>query len=153
MKHQHREAFTVMKYATKDGSYSELIWNSRDGVTPFIIRSPDGREMSHVEWNRDQYAPEWIPEIGSRVFVDATFERCLEWARKWVDRYWDSDPEFRTIYSNEYGNLTKEEITRKHAEIEFSQHGAPPPDLLVVTAGFQEWLKSHRGSRAGGTKV
>lgn len=32
--YQHAEAFCLMQYASKDGSEREIVWNSRDGVTP-----------------------------------------------------------------------------------------------------------------------
>ncbi len=33
----HGEAFQLMRYGEKNGEKEQLIWNSRDDVTPFII--------------------------------------------------------------------------------------------------------------------
>lgn len=48
----------------------EWLWNSRDGVTPFVIPSADGSvRMKHVDFFRDVRAPFHVPPEGSRVFV------------------------------------------------------------------------------------
>jgi hypothetical protein len=91
--HRHAEAFCLMTYRTEDGAEIERIWNSRDGVTPFIVSSRDGREMRHVEWSRDEYLPDRQPQAGERIFVDLTPEIAERHARERVERYWD-DPEY-----------------------------------------------------------
>jgi hypothetical protein len=70
----HNEAFCLMKYATKDGAEVEWIWNSRDGVTPFVVHSRSGQEMSHVQWQFDRRLPNYEPLAGERVFVDMSPE-------------------------------------------------------------------------------
>lgn len=75
--HVHFEAFCLMTYETADGAIMERIWNSRDGVTPFCIRTVDGsEEMQHVRWREDTYAPNHRPEPGDRVFCDMTEPRA-----------------------------------------------------------------------------
>jgi hypothetical protein len=61
-----------MKYASQDGTVVEWIWNSRDGVTPFVVKSRCGKEMTHVQWNFDIRIRSYTPLPGERVFVDAT---------------------------------------------------------------------------------
>lgn len=87
------EGFCLMKYRAEDGSCEEIIWNSRDGVTPFIVASRDGKPMQHVDWEGDRYAPHHIPKVGSRVFVDATMESCIEGRRAFAERHWN-DPKY-----------------------------------------------------------
>lgn len=43
---QHAEAFMLMQYTSKGGTDTKLIWNSRDGVTPFNMHI-DGMEYTH----------------------------------------------------------------------------------------------------------
>ena len=43
---QHREAFMRMRYVSEGGHLVKLIWNSRDGVTPFNI-TVDGINYTH----------------------------------------------------------------------------------------------------------
>lgn len=43
---QHREAFMLMRYVSEGGTDVKLIWNSRDGVTPFQIHI-DGMKYTH----------------------------------------------------------------------------------------------------------
>jgi hypothetical protein len=69
--YNHSEAYCLMVYATEDRSEVETIWNSRDGVTPFCIKSRDGSKfMNHIDWHRDMPDPDFVPPYGSRVFID-----------------------------------------------------------------------------------
>ena len=70
--HTHGEAFMIMWYACKCG-HRERIWNSRDGVTPFGALCPScGGTMSHVDWGRDEYAPDHKPARYQRYWRDGT---------------------------------------------------------------------------------
>lgn len=81
------EGFCLMLYRNEDTNYEEWIWNSRDGVTPFIIPdAKDGGEMKHVEWFRDVVAPFFVPSVGSRVFIDLTDTRSRILATRAADR-------------------------------------------------------------------
>jgi hypothetical protein len=91
--YQHAEAFCLMKYATDDGSEVEWLWNSRDGVTPFIIRSRTGNEMHHVDFALDRCLPNYQPLATERMFIDLTTERAEAFARRRIERYW-TDPEY-----------------------------------------------------------
>jgi hypothetical protein len=102
-KHAHVEAFCLMTYETVDDGepVTERIWNSRDGVTPFCIRTRDGkREMQHVRWNEDRYRPDHRPEAGDRVFVDMTEGRAVSLVRaRQAERGFDDDTA-RAILAN-----------------------------------------------------
>lgn len=88
--HKHAEAFCVMTYCCECCGFKERIWNSRDGVTPFIIACPKcGKpNHTHVNWNDDVYNPlhSMILMKGDRYFVDLTMERAREIAAIRVDR-------------------------------------------------------------------
>lgn len=87
--YKHAEAFCLMKYATRDGRTVEWLWNSRDGVTPFIIRSQSGDEMNHVDFNLDRHMPSYKPLPGERVFIDMTPAKAREYATRRVQFFWD----------------------------------------------------------------
>lgn len=72
-KHQHAEAFNLMTYACECG-HREVIWNSRDGVTPFGMNCPScgGTTLRHVDWQRDVYAPDHKLHKGQRFWRDGT---------------------------------------------------------------------------------
>lgn len=76
--HVHIEAFCLMWYACKSCYHRELLWNSRDGVTPFGTACPScgAPDLMHVEFYRDQYAPHHIPHHGQRMWVNMTRERA-----------------------------------------------------------------------------
>lgn len=81
--HHHVEAFCLMHYACRCGHH-EVIWNSRDGVTPFSAPCPscgDGMGMTHVAFNADVYAPGHQPHHGQRIWVDMTWNRAEEIAK------------------------------------------------------------------------
>lgn len=101
--YRHAEAFCLMKYATKDGSEVEWLWNSRDGVTPFIIRSRAGNEMHHVDFWLDRPVPNYQPLPSERIFVDLTPERAEQFARRRIERYWNDGeyPMSRTFETQE----------------------------------------------------
>lgn len=65
----HKEAFCLMRYASKDNAVVEYLWNSRDGVTPFGIKAKDGQtDLLHVDWNRDECRPAHKLMPGDRFF-------------------------------------------------------------------------------------
>jgi hypothetical protein len=84
--YQHAEAFRLMTYVSDDGTETEQIWNSRDGVTPFVISLRSGKAATHTG-RRDIYAPEYVPVPGERMFVDLTPERALDAARRNLERW------------------------------------------------------------------
>lgn len=85
--YQHQEAYCLMLYRAENGE-EELIWNSRDGVTPFFITLRSGESAKHVEWHNDLRTPEdFVPIPGSRMFVDMTPERAKTVAEAWFERF------------------------------------------------------------------
>lgn len=127
-KHNHAEAFAVMRYASKDGSVTEKLWNSRDGVTPFTLMSKDDRvEMQHVEWKSDLYAPDHPHtglKVGDRVFVDMTMERGRQVARAQIEWVRKSIPETDVE--------TPEETEQLITDMAQSWVDGGDPDIVVV---------------------
>jgi hypothetical protein len=121
----HSEAFCLMKYATKDGTEVEYIWNSRDGVTPFIVRSRTGAEMTHVDWRNDRRVPDYEPQIGERIFVDLTPMRARILTTEMVNRHWDQMPD-----DYRQGAGSKEDMIERIVAEDLKQPGQP--DLIEV---------------------
>jgi hypothetical protein len=119
--YQHAEAFCLMKYRSDDGTEEELIWNSRDGVTPFTITLRSGKRATHADWQNDRRLPDYQPPAGSRIFVDLTPERAREIAERNVDIY------------PQYGN-------RKRAVEELAADYLQPgtPDIVEASQGSTE---------------
>ncbi|SIO50862.1 hypothetical protein SAMN05444172_2617 [Burkholderia sp. GAS332] len=69
----HAEAYALMWYACACG-HRERIWNSRDGVTPFVVPCPScgATTLQHTALGADRSAPIHTPHDGQRVFVDMT---------------------------------------------------------------------------------
>ena len=84
---KHKEAYCLMLYRCDDQNcqHAEVIWNSRDGVTPFSTRCPlCGNFMHHIDWDRDTYNPHYVPLSGQGVWVDMPEELKVVVARKRV---------------------------------------------------------------------
>ena len=75
--YRHGEAYCWMYYSSKDGTIGRWIYNSRDGVTPFICYM-DGVELTHGQWNKDLRAPNYQPKTGDLVWRDMTREEGEE---------------------------------------------------------------------------
>ena len=129
--HQHREAFCLMQYQADDGTEVEWIWNSRDGVTPFVITLRSGKSARHVDWSGDIYAPDHRPQPGDRIFVDLIPERAIERRRAFVDRWWD-DPEMPMSQHSFLGPLGKEGAARHLALADLGEEFSCAPDLIEV---------------------
>jgi hypothetical protein len=86
--HKHGEAFMLMRYACKSCAHAETIWNSRDGVTPFGARCPScGKvELYHVQWERDEYAPNHKLNNGQQFWRDGTVEEAEDIIRRRIDK-------------------------------------------------------------------
>jgi len=74
-KFRHIEAFCLMIYKCESCNTIEILWNSRDGVTPFTINCRQCNGMaSHNYWAMDVRIPEYKPFEGQRIFVDSQYE-------------------------------------------------------------------------------
>lgn len=71
--YQHGEAYMLMTYDCPCG-HCEVIWNSRDGVTPFAMGCPScgNATLRHSDWNGDVRAPNHTPHHGQGVWRDGT---------------------------------------------------------------------------------
>jgi hypothetical protein len=99
----HPEAFALMRYRADDGTEEEQVWNSRDGVTPFVIRLRSGKQATHVDWDQDVRMPEdFTPPQGMRYFADLTPERARAHAARNYDS-WSSDPRWAPDVRRVYG--------------------------------------------------
>lgn len=122
-RYRHAEAYCWMTYTADDGAESELIWNSRDGVTPFVVTLRSGRTATHANWAGDMRMPEdWTPPPGHRVFTDLTEERARQHAAAAADR-WLADPDYRDQFLAAYG--TRDDGIRELAASYLATPGAP----------------------------
>ena len=127
-KYNHGEAFKVMEYECDDCGQSEMIWNSRDGVTPMFLSScltcGDGK-VAHVNWKDDRFDPNHIPQPGERVWIDMPDELRLPVARAQLAAFDREAP-----LSKELDPVERESIIKGMAE-HFPQ-GSP---WLIVWPG------------------
>ncbi len=126
--YNHGEAFCLMKYVCKGCGFQEILWNSRDGVTPFGISCErcHGHNMLHDAWQLDTFEPKYIPVPGQRIFIDLTREVMAEVVKKRLE----------SARGTKYERPEEEwpEIIERCVEEAFS-HGGSPPDVQVVPDG------------------
>lgn len=122
-----------MWYECEDCGHSERLWNSRDGVTPFIVSCQKcGGAAQHVAWHLDERRRNHQPKPGERMFVDLTPERARQSAATYVERFWDGDPDNGVPPMREaFPGKTKEEAAEHFATEWCSRPGAPH----IVTVG------------------
>ena len=126
---KHAEAFCIMTYRAEDGSgEEERIWNSRDGVTPFMVALRSGKPAQHVDWHRDEYNPDYQPPVGSRIFVDMTPERARELAERNATHYWE---DAAAAYKPQQQYRTKADLVQALMHSYLEREGAP--DIIEVT--------------------
>ena len=88
--YRHKEAFTVMQYQCDTCGKVEKLWNSRDGVTPFMVTcSRCSNTMKHINFHQDKCRPDYLPDVGMRVFVDITPQISEVLVRAQVGMRWD----------------------------------------------------------------
>ncbi len=109
MKYKHAEAFCLMHYKCEKCGNIEILWNSRDGVTPFIISCTCGGQMFHIMWQFDKCVPDFKPEKGQRIFVDMTKEHAEKIAKEIVERckgsrYKLSQDDLKSLAEDIYGD-------------------------------------------------
>ena len=120
--HNHAEAFCMMKYTSNKNprKFAEvIIWNSRDGVTPFIFFDETlGMEFQHSDFKSDLYAPDYKPVKGDLIW--ATYDEVT--GRKAMLRQFEiikehaADPKVKEI--NEYhSNKCQEHVNDPEAFI------------------------------------
>lgn len=141
---KHREAFCLMQYQDEETGEVEVIWNSRDGVTPFGLTSRRGNPSTHVNWDKDACCPMFIPNVGDRVFVDMTLKQATEFRTRFVEEHWDK--EFCGVKMKDSGHWdTKDEAIIDLAASDFADGHSPI--CVVVTEDMQEDFRRQQQDR------
>jgi hypothetical protein len=126
-RYAHAEAFMLMRYLSDDGTEEEIVWNARDGVTPFVIRLRSGLTATHADWPSDSRTPEdYRRPDGMRYFTDLTPARARHLAARAYDT-WAADPRWAAGLRSTYGANRDAAIAELAAQY-LSQPGAP--DLI-----------------------
>jgi len=102
VKFNHKEAFCMMTYECEDCERKVNIWNSRDGVTPFMVkcRYCKSGAMKHINWEDDVIMPYYHVKLGDFVFVTQTQEEYVEEQKERAKKIWWSDKDCRDNYDS-----------------------------------------------------
>lgn len=96
--HEWAEAFCLLEYRTMDGSQIEHVWNSRDGIAPYTIKSRLGTDLFRIRRDQDIYTPNYRPQPGQRIIVDYTREAAERDAWRLARKQWpEASRHYRTI--------------------------------------------------------
>lgn len=125
----HAEAYCLMTYEGTTSGRRVIIWNSRDGVTPFYTHI-GGEEYKHVDWCRNNRPlPHYVPAVGDIIFLDLTLEKAREYRREYL----------KQRPGAQLADFSVEE-TVEHLAVEDFQDGHQP-DQAVVTQEMHEVFK------------
>ena len=112
------EALHNMQYTCESCGHSEMIWNSRDGVTPFTVScSKCGGLSSHSgNWNKEK-SFKTLPDDASRVFVEVFKKDAVAVCTAWVERY------YHQMVSGGYiKDVSKEQLIADKVEERMKDH-------------------------------
>lgn len=121
----HPEAFCLMRYHSETADRLLLVWNSRDGVTPFCFYL-DGHEYQHVEWNRDRRIVDHKLSAGDLIWRDIKPEEASSLAMEAASRRWGK---------NTYGCRERFASAAELASVieeSFGSHESPAPMLARI---------------------
>lgn len=148
-KHSHGEAFKLMFYHGRKGlnGIRLVIWNSRDGVTPFMTYCKEyGIELEHVNWQNDLYMPNYKPKKGDLIWVSHTKETATKSAEESYQMHSEMLDKFHkeNVDREEYSVAILEGMVADKAgyidsmvnEMLF-EHGEPQPHLLLVEGDWK----------------
>ena len=83
-KYNHNEAYNLMLYKCEECDAMEILWNSRDGVTPFCIicrhchKDGEFPTMLHQYWQLDTKIENYKPYFGQRIFIGKPDKPSIE---------------------------------------------------------------------------
>lgn len=104
---QSAEGFCNMVYVCEHCHTTDMIWNSRDGVTPFMLSclACEGTMKHSGNWRLEKEYTE-LPDDATRVFVDA-FESGVraiytEWANENFSKLQDTYDHFKNVTIEEF---------------------------------------------------
>jgi hypothetical protein len=126
-----------MQYQDKVTGEIEVLWNSRDGVTPFTITSRAGNEAQHVNFQNDIRAPDFVPPKGTRIFVDASPDQphIRRSAREYVEKYWTLDIGGGMTMRNTLTNENGAQLTKGQAVDFFIAEWTKPGSPTIIEVG------------------
>lgn len=147
--YNHPEAFCRMRYRDMKTGESEVLWNSRDGVTPFITHSKDGNKMQHIDWEKDVCDPFFVPPVGSRIFVTMTLENARDEYTNLVEKFWDGGNDSMTYKRLAASRgMTKEELITSIMEGDLKQNPGAPHVVTVTQEMHDEFKKKAEAIRS-----
>lgn len=153
---QSAEGFNLMLYRNEETGREEWLWNSRDGVTPFMIPdAEDGGDMKHDDWFRDTFSPFYIPPVGTRIFVDMTETRARALAARNAQHWWNEKSEDEDgVMRAGLGVRERYESVEAMAASLWPSYMGPDggksesaPDILVVNSAMQKEFRDRRPVR------
>ena len=138
--HNHLEAFCLMIYMCdghpqqqksrsairntddiKECYHTEVIWNSRDGVTPFMCYCPScGGNMGHIAFGWDKYSPDHQLNFGQRYWRDGTLEEAIQIMERRIEQMKGTEYE---------ADEAKREMLLKHVEDDYNGKSDPPGEF------------------------
>ena len=152
--YKHGEAFCHMIYEgrSRAGDINLSIWNSRDGVTPFMTVSHEyGIQLQHENWHLDKYDPSYKPKKGDLIWVSYDEKTAKKDAEEAYASHMEFLEQLRTMTNeeieNKYGYDAREHVEGFLSDKEkyiadfvfevMEKSGEPQPRLLLVEEDWE----------------
>jgi hypothetical protein len=129
-KHNHAEAFCHMLYHGKAPNGSQItlsIWNSRDGVTPFMLTSEEyGICLQHINWHHDRYDPNYKPRKGDFIWRNFTEKDAKDLAQNQIDCWLKEKAQLESLTDEQYKQLYKSSLEKSELVEQLASITADP---------------------------
>ena len=127
--YKHVEAFCLMNYECEACGHRQVIWNSRDGVTPFTTSCEKcGKAATHVRFNEDKRVPNHVLQPGDLYFDDLKLKEYIPLAIKRLDQFDGTEYE-----------VPQEEKYKKAVDMASEEWHKGMPTLKVAQAVISPW--------------
>jgi hypothetical protein len=123
--HNHAEAFSLMPYVCINCGFVETLYNTRDGVTPFIVNCRVCKGEARHNF-KDRFDPVFQPFEGMRIFVDLTEKRAVELFKRLYDKIKAANDEHSTRLIRDFPSVDE------YVKMRLSGLNTGEPDILVV---------------------
>lgn len=128
--YKHAEAFCLMHYQCESCGHKQIIWNARDGVTPFTTSCEKcGKASNHIKFDEDKRVPDHILKPGDLYFDDLKLKEYIPLTIKRLNQF--NGTEYEVPEGKKY---------KKAVDLASEEWYKGMPALKVAQAVISPWI-------------
>lgn len=134
----------LMAYVCSGCGRREVLYNARDGVTPPSVGCRwCGAPARHSEPHRDVYAPDHVPAVGDRLFLDTSRATLVEAWRAFARQVWNAgDRPMKEMFPD---GTSIAEAAEHMADREWALHDGHVPSVVEQTEEMERAMMAEVG--------